>query len=400
MKMLEGVMVVELAQWAFVPSAGAILADWGATVIKIEDPKTGDPLRGLILSPGRSKTPAGLTFLWEQINRGKLSVGLDIRHPKGYSIFVELIKRADVFLTSVLEPTRRKLRIDYMSLSQVNPYIIYARGHGYGIRGPDANKPGFDSTAYWSRAGVAYALTPPNQPLLMQRPAFGDIVGGIALAAGISAALYRRKLTGEGATVDVSLLATGIWQLSPDILVSDYVEKSAEGGALASVGINPLTGPVRTSDDRYLMLTLLPPERYWPLLCRAIEREDLITKFSSFEAMRQYGEQIKSIVGEAFRSKPADYWIMRLNQLGLPFALVQRPDELLEDEQVKANSYLLKHPLFPGAHLCSSPVQFNEQPIEVARPAPELGQHTEEILLDLGLNWQEISALKDEGVIT
>src|SRR5882724_1572464 len=201
---LDGVRVVEVADWGFVPSAGAALGDWGAEVIKVEHPRVGDPIRGLItggLIPGAS----GRNFIVEQIGRHKRSVGID---------------RANVFLTNFLPDARERLRITFDDLRQINPRLVYAKGHGQGARGPDARRGGYDGVSFWARGGIADRLSTPGQPYVQQRPAFGDFIGGMCIAGGVAAALFQRERTGQGSEIDVSLLGVAMWVLSPDIVAA------------------------------------------------------------------------------------------------------------------------------------------------------------------------------------
>jgi crotonobetainyl-CoA:carnitine CoA-transferase CaiB-like acyl-CoA transferase len=191
-KVLDGIRVIEVAQWWFVPAAGAVLADWGAEVVKIEHPQGGDPMRGLVTS-GLMPGFGGVNFMWEQPNRGKRSVGLDVGTARGRELLMKLVERADVFLTSFLPDARRRLGIDVDDVRRVNPKIVYARGHGQGTRGPDAGKGGYDAASFWCRGGIAHALTPYGAAApIMQRAAFGDSTGGMTIAGGIAAALFRR----------------------------------------------------------------------------------------------------------------------------------------------------------------------------------------------------------------
>jgi crotonobetainyl-CoA:carnitine CoA-transferase CaiB-like acyl-CoA transferase len=207
---LAGVKVVEVSQWAFVPSAGAVLAEWGADVLKIEPP-TGDPMRGLI-SAGIGPME-GIVFPWELWNRGKRTMALDLSHPDAQEIVLSLCEDADVFLTSYLPPVRAKLGIDETAVRARNPNIVYACGSGQGYAGEEADKGGYDSISFWSRGGVSASATPPEHPRPVGMPAgaFGDSLSGAALAGGICAALLKRERTGEGSLVDVSLLGTAAW---------------------------------------------------------------------------------------------------------------------------------------------------------------------------------------------
>src|SRR5512139_883071 len=205
---LSGIKVLEVAQWWFVPAATAVLADWGADVVKIEHPVTGDPQRGLAAMGWKSKE-GNVDFMMQQSNRGKRSAGIDIATPGGRELVYRLAKDSDVFVTSFLPDARRRLQIDVEHIRAINPKVIYVRGSGQGPHGPDNEKGGYDATAFWSRGGVGAVLTPAgaDQPV-MQRPAFGDSVGALTLAGGIAAALLRRERTGVASVVDVSLLST------------------------------------------------------------------------------------------------------------------------------------------------------------------------------------------------
>src|SRR5947199_64029 len=217
---LHGVRVVEVAQWWFVPAAGAVLADWGADVIKIEHPTSGDPQRGLVTS-GLVPPTGGVNFMVEQPNRGKRSVGLDLGRPAGRDLLYRLVETADVFLTNFLPAARRRLAIEVDDIRRANPKIIYVRGHGQGARGPERERGGYDAASFWCRGGIANALTPPGAGApVMQRAAFGDSAGGMTVAGGVAAALFHRERTGEPAVVDVSLLGTAMWIMAPDIIAT------------------------------------------------------------------------------------------------------------------------------------------------------------------------------------
>ena len=311
--MLEGVRVVELAEWAFVPSAGAVLADWGADVVKIEHPVRGDSLRGLMLPGGASD----FHHMMEQMNRGKRSVGLDVGSPAGREILLELVREADVFLTSMREPARRKFAITWEDLAPLNPRLVYARGHGQGPRGPDADKPGFDGHTWWARGGISYMLSPGEEPAVAGRPAFGDLITGMFLAGGIAAALVRRATTGRGGLVDVSLLNSATWILAPDLTSSWVAGQDPPKAAGAPPMIpNPLIGMHATGDGRWISLMMLQADRYWPGFCRALGREDLVDdpRFDSMKTRAQNGLELVEIVRNEFASAPVAEWKERLDR--------------------------------------------------------------------------------------
>ena len=396
--MLEGLKVVELAEWAFVPSAGAVLADWGADVVKIEHPIRGDALRGLRLPGGADD----FNHMVEQMNRGKRSIGLDVAKPDGRQILLDLVADADVFVTSFREPARAKLRLTYEDLKAVNPRLVYARGHGQGPRGPDADKPGFDGHTWWARGGVTHLLSPGEVPSVAGRPAFGDVITGMFLAGGIAAALVRRSISGKGGLVDVSLLNSATWILAPD-LVSSFMagQDPPKAGQGAPMIFNPLIGMHKTSDDRYITLMMLQADRYWPGFCRALDRKDLIEdpRFNGMEPRVRNGKELVEIISQAFAAAPLEEWKERLDREDCVFAPMQTPLEVANDPQTLANDYMPRLLSHPRARLSASPVQYNGEPVEFSGAAPELGQHTEAILLDLGRDWDEIERLKREKVI-
>ena len=303
-RVLEGITVVEVSAWAFVPSAGAVLADWGADVIKVEPPR-GDPMRGLI--SGGIGGDGGPSFPWEIWNRGKRSVALDLTHPQAREIVLKAVAGADVFLTSYLQPTRRKLGLDIDDVRTVNPSIVYGCGTGQGPLGEEADKGGYDSISFWARGGVAATVTPPGveRPVGQPGGAFGDSLSGMALAGGIAAALLRRERTGEGAIVDVALLGTAMWSLQMSIVgaAAMMAATTAVGGGSPSTpaGIqlfNPLVNNYKTADGRWLALCMLQRDLYWDGVLVALGREDLRAddRFSSPEALGSHiGEAIAEL---------------------------------------------------------------------------------------------------------
>jgi len=401
LKVLDGVRLLEVAEWFFVPGAGTVIADWGADVIKVEHPTRGDPLRGLISSgiiPGAS----GLNFFIENGSRNKRSLGLDLGTDRGREILYSLVEKADIFLTSFTPQARRKLKIDVDDIRAVNPKIIYAKGSGQGPKGPEAERGGFDAGSFWSRGGVAHMLSEPGKPPIMQRAAFGDTIGATFIAGGIAAALYHREKTGQGSVIDVSLLGTAVWLMAPDILAALLLGHDLPHHD-RSRAPNPLMNTYLCKDNTWLMLMMLTPMRHWEEFCKAVEREDLLTEFP---LMSWIDEQVRfklvDILGKHFATRTRAEWIERLLQYDTIHAPVQTPTEVRDDPQVIANQYLVnyKHPTHGDFKVACSPVQFNGEPTDVRRVAPDSGQDTEEILLELGLSWEEIGGLKERQVIS
>jgi len=399
-QVLSGVQVVEVADWGFVPSAATVLGDWGAEVIKIEHPRYGDPIRGLVtggMIPGAS----GRNFFVEQLGRNKRSVGIDLGHADGRRILDRLVARADVFLTSFLDAARARLRLRWEDLRPVNPRLVYARGHGQGRRGPDAGRGGYDAVSFWSRGGIADRYSAPDQPPLQQRPAFGDFIGGMALAGGVAAALFRRERSGEGGEVDVSLLGTAMWVLSPDIVAALMYGFMLPSAGLMPPAPNPLVGTYPCADGKGLVLMMLQAERFWPLFARTIGRPDLLERWATPQARVEQAAAIRVELAACFATRPRADWEAMLRESECIWGPVQTPLELPDDPQVQANGYLLESPHADGpVRVCANPVQFDGAPPGVRSPAAEVGAHTEDVLLALGYDWDDIGRLKELGVVS
>jgi crotonobetainyl-CoA:carnitine CoA-transferase CaiB-like acyl-CoA transferase len=399
----QGVRVVELAQWVFVPVAGALLADWGAEVIKIEPPETGDGYRGLV-TQGIDQQTNQINQAMEMANRGKRSIGLDVRTREGKEVLLELIGSADIFLTSYLPASLAKLGVTVDELRAVNPRIIYARGTGFGVRGPDANTGAYDATAFWARGGLGATLTPAGLPSpIGQRGAFGDRNAAVQLAFAMAGALFRRERTGEPSVVDVSLLATAMWTLASDVISALQGNfRAAPPAGAARAAANPLVSPYATKDGRFVSLVFLQADRYWPDLCRAMGLSDLADdpRFSDITARATHGEECAALLDEKFASRTLDEWRAAFEGETFPWAPFQVVPELIDDPQSVANGYIGTVDVDGGEpfRLPTGAVQFDERP-PVLRRGPELGQDTELLLLDLGHDWDDIEKLKDAGVI-
>jgi crotonobetainyl-CoA:carnitine CoA-transferase CaiB-like acyl-CoA transferase len=399
-QVFDGVRVVEVAQWVFVPVAGALLADWGAEVVHIE-PIEGDPYRGLA-TQGIGAESNGINLSLALANRGKRSLALDIRHEQGIEVLHKLLESADVFLTNMRPGALERARLDADELTKRYPGLIYARGHGYGARGPDADQAGYDATAFWARGGMAHILTPPEREYpIGQRGALGDRNGALALAFGVAAALLKRTRTGAGSIVDVSLLATAMWTLSSDLLAAlggDEPKASSGRGPL----VNPLVGVYRTKDNRHIQLVFLQPDRYWEDFCRVIDRADLAEdpRFADIVTRRENGEACVAELDQEFAKRTYEEWKTVLARLDAPWAPVQSVSELLEDPQVEANGYVGEVTIEggPSYRLPAVPVQFDGAPPALRR-APEHGEDTEALLLELGYGWEDINELKGAGVV-
>lgn len=396
----DGVRVIEVAAWTFVPGAGAIMADLGADVIKVEPP-TGDPQRALRNALNADDTSPN-PFL-QVPNRGKRSITLDLRSPAGVATLLQLTKDADVFLTSYLPKVRTKLGIDVADVQAHNPTVIYVRGTGWGSAGALSDAGGFDAAAAWSAAGVQHKLTPPGATAPAAQPAaFFDLQGSSAIAGAVAMALYRRERTGSGGVVDVSLLNTGMWTMGPDLAAT-----AAGSGELPRQdrrdAPNPIVNSYRTADDRWLNLVCLQSDRFWAELCELIGRPELGGDPRFADTVSRYVNR-QACVAEldaAFGARPLDDWRRALAGFSGVWSAAATFDEVLASSQAANNRYL---PTVTGTdgrdfRLVAPPYQFDGTPGVPAGPAPELGQHTEEVLLESGLDWDEISSLRDDGAL-
>jgi crotonobetainyl-CoA:carnitine CoA-transferase CaiB-like acyl-CoA transferase len=379
---MDGVRVVELGIWVAGPAAGGVLADWGADVIKIEPPK-GDPARtfGRMLGGDLPTNP-----VFELDNRSKRSVVLDLQTEKGRATALELVGTADVFLTNIRLESLRHLGFDPDRLRALFPRLVYAIVTGYGITGPDADRPAYDIAAYWARAGVAASLTPPGADLPFQRGGMGDHTVGMTAAAMISAALFARERTGKGDFVSTSLLRQGAYTIGFDVNVAVMWGLSIGIGTRTAMG-NPATNNYTAGDGRRFWIVGIEAERHWPPLARAVGRPEWVDdpRFATPAARFQNARELIAELDSIFATRSLDEWAERFAaEPEFFWSPVQTIDELLADPQFHAAGGLVDVPGGDGATpMLATPADFA---VHAARPrwrAPELGEHTEEVLAEI-----------------
>lgn len=432
---LEGIKVLDVSQVAAVPMCARHLADFGAHVLHIEHAVTGDSWRNLQAGAGGGPAgiPSDIPYNWEAFNRNKRSVAVDLSKEGGRKIIYRLVEEADVFLTNLRLVERKKFALEYETLKALNPRLIYGSVTGHGLEGPDKDMPAYDTTVFWARSGVSHLLTIPGMSGPNPRPAFGDNVAGLALAFGVVTALYARERLGIGQEVETSLFAAGIYQLTFDAAAAlatgrdemEYrlgegfegtEEERRERDALIARSRqaikdladfyrermpNPMANVYETRDGKYIRFNALQADRWWPKFCKLVGREDLEKdpRFSSLEARQENRKELYHLFREIFLSRTLEEW--RPLIADFPASPVQTLVEVIRDPQARANRFFLPfdHPTYGPMEILASPVNLSLTPATIRLPAPEFGQHTEEVLLEEGFTWEEIERLKAEKAI-
>ena len=400
---MQGVRILEVAEHTFVPAASALLADWGAEVIKIEHVERGDAMRGLA-SSGLAILGGKVHVLLEHSNRGKKSLALDLNSADGLGILYKLAATCDVFLTNKLPSVRAKLKIDVEHLRAHNPNIIYVRGTGHGERGPDADRGSYDSLAYWVRSGIALGMKQPEADSVPPPPgpAFGDSIGAMTIAGGIMGALFHRERTGHATTVDVSLLGTGLWSHGAALALSLQLQRPW-GPMPKGVPIgNPLVGTYRTKDGRYISICCLQAAKYWPGIAEVIGQPELAAdaRFADAASLMKNAGAASQLLTAAFSERNAAEWRERLAGFAGQWAMVQDTLEASVDPQTVANGYVVDCQTADGTpfKLVAAPVQYDEEAAVPGR-APGFNEQGDAILGELGLDSEAVLDLKIRGVV-
>jgi len=394
---LAGIKVVELGVWIAGPATGGLLADWGADVVKIEG-RDGDPARRFMNMFG-GEIPFNPPF--ELDNRSKRSIVIDLANPVGLAIAHELIDRADVFLTNVRLDALGRLGLDPDALLARSPRLIYCAVTGFGVEGPERDRAAYDIGAFWARSGVASLLTPPNGSPPFQRGGMGDHGAGMAGAAAVSAALVARERTGKGQLVSTSLLRHGAYTVGFDVNISVRLGLPVAIGTHATMG-NPLINWYVDRDGRHFWLIGLEGDRHWPDLCRAIGRPEWIDdeRYATVFARRDNCRDLIDQLDEIFATKTRDEWGVEFDRENVWWARVQTVEELLADPQFLASGGLVEVPDGPStATMVASPVDFAGTPWKPRSMPPELGEHTDEILGEIGRDEESIARLREDGVV-
>jgi len=393
----DGLKVVDCASFIAGPAAATVFADFGADVIKIEPPE-GDAYRDLYKVPGYA--PCERNFPWELDARNKRSLAIDLKQPAGLEALHRLLRDADVFITNLPLPARRRLKLDHETLEGLFPRLIYASFTAYGETGPEAEKTGFDSTAYWARSGLMDLVrsdhsVPPGRSVA----GMGDHPSAMALFAAIVTALYQRERSGRGSWVGTSLLANGLW--ANGVLAQGQLF----GGTPPlrpprDQSPNPLTNQYRSRDDRWIILTVLNEERQFAPLTEVLELPELANdpRFASSAARRANHIELIAILDRVFARRDLADWRQRLDRAGITFGVVGTTEDMLSDEQMRAAGVLV--PFADGSGLTiSSPMRLEGVTQVAPRRAPAIGEHSSQVLREAGFSEDEIRRLRETGVV-
>jgi crotonobetainyl-CoA:carnitine CoA-transferase CaiB-like acyl-CoA transferase len=395
---LAGLRVLDISSFIAAPAAAVVLGDWGADVIKIEGPD-GDPNRRIMHdSSNYPKSP--VNYPWQMDSRNKRSIVLDLKQPAARAALDRLIAKSDILICNFPPLVREKLKLTYDDIKPVNPRLIYASLTGYGEQGPDRDRPGFDATAYFARSGLLDAQRYEDGPPGVPGPAQGDRATAMTLVSAILMALIHRTKTGEGSWVGTSLLGNGLWSCG-------VIAQAALVGAFLGPRPPPdrprsaLGNIYRTSDDRWLQLTIVRTDKLWAPLCQALERPDLIDdpRFAAEAERRARSAELAAIFSEAFARKPYEHWRKALAAKEVTFGVISRPQDVPDDQQAVACGAVVETAMPDMKRTLANPVQLGFAKQRPAQPAPALGQHSDEILGEAGLSAAEIVALKASGAV-
>jgi crotonobetainyl-CoA:carnitine CoA-transferase CaiB-like acyl-CoA transferase len=395
-----GLKVIDCASFIAGPAATTILSDFGADVVKLESPGSGDPWRHVSRIP--PMPAASKNYLWRLTNRNKRSVALNLKSPHASDVIQRLVRSADVFVCNFPPRVRKALGLTYEDLSRLNPRLVYADISGYGDHGPESDKPGFDITAYWARTGLMEAARNAGCPPALPVPGSGDHATASTLFGAIVTGLFRREKTGTGCHVSTSLLADGTWAAGA------FVQAALDGARFAehtdrTRPINALANAYQASDSGWLQLVMVEEEREWPGLVQAVERPELLAdgRFANSAKRKANAAALVEVLDAAFRERTQAEWRTRLDQAHVTFGVIQSVEELARDPQLFANEIL--RPIADGgatpSYTVDSPVKVHEEQKVAPRPAPDLGEHTVEVLTELGYDAADIDALRESGTI-
>ncbi len=399
---LEGVRVIDWTIWHQGPFACALLTDLGAEVIHVEQLGQGDPLRGHKKAMGLPLEVGGRHIIFEDINYSKKGIAIDLSKPQGKEIIQKLVSKSDVFVTNFRQKAVGKFGLDYESLSRDNPQLIYALGSGFGTNGPDAEAPSLDLIAT-ARSGIMFSAGQEGTPPTMVGVTVGDRIGGLFLSYGIIAALLARQRTGEGQKVEASQLGSLIALQGVPVAVTlvygQDLPRNQRDGA-----VNPLYNFYQCQDGEWIAFGMLQSDRYWPAFCQAIGIPELEKnpKFENWLAREKNSRELVKVLDKVFATKKFKKWREVFRAGDFIFSKINRLSDLASDPQILANEYITNwdHPAMGSIKCIGSPLKFSKSPLSPRSAAPEIGQDTEDVLVNIcNYGWEEIEELRKQEVI-
>jgi crotonobetainyl-CoA:carnitine CoA-transferase CaiB-like acyl-CoA transferase len=397
---LEGIRVLDLTQYAFGPRTAGFLAEMGAAVIKIENTQGGDPVRGVLALKGIPMYEGKFNAYFEQNHRGKRGIALDLHQEKGREVAYKLVEESDVFVTNLRIGSLERLGMDYETLSALNPRLIYALGTGWGLRGAARDRGAFEATGF-ARSGLVTSFAEPQLLPPQCPPGVGDYTAATFLAYGIMLALFHRERSGEGQMVHTSLL--GSLMKIGSLCIDTSLAAGRDMVGVPHDAENAFYNCYQTKDKRWIQLAILQDERSWSEFCETMGIQHLENdpRFNTAEARVENRIALIAILDELFISKTHREWIERLEEHKFAWAPVQYFTELDSDPQILENDYILTlhDPEAGNVKAVGVGIDLSKTPGRIGGKAPELGQHTEEVLLELGYTWDDIVAMKEQDVI-
>ena len=390
--------VIDMSSWIAAPVAATILADFGAQVIKVEPPIAGDGYRNFAMMT--SSPTSEVNYTWEMDNRNKRSIALNLKADQGREILRRMVSECDIYITNTAHAMRREWGLTYGDLAAINPKLIYASLTAYGEQGPERDREGFDLVAYWSRSGLMDLVRAPGAAPAPALPGMGDHPTSVTLYASILTALFKRQQTGEGSHVHTSLLANGIWSAS---CIAQGAFAEADFTLYHHLADHLFTRLLyEAADGRWLQFSMVRTDEEVDMLFTIMGRPDLLLdpRFLTAEQRVENGDKLAQEMREVLITQPSDYWMQALTEVGVPVALVGRVDELPNDPQVVANNMAIQPTQEVGMPaVIKHPVNVEGLSTRPAGPAPGLGQHSEEILAELGYTADDIAQIKEQGII-
>ena len=399
---LDGIRVVEVSNWLAAPAAAALMADMGADVIKVEPPG-GDIFRGFMLRSIGYDFDFDYNYGFEVDNRGKRSITVDLDKPGGTEVVQKLVASADIFITNLVQRRRVKYGLTYEDVRAMNDKVIYASFSGYGTRGPDEDRLGFDFAAFWARSGIMNLLGEPDSPPSICRGGQGDHTTALNILAAVLAALRMRDKTGDGQHVEVTLQASGMWTIAGDYAAA-LTSRKNPSRITRKAPINPIWNTYKGSDGLWLLLVMAVPfPLYWPKFCAAMGKPEWADdeRWDDLPKLRAHTPMLTAQLDPIFATQPRAYWAEKFDAAGLIWAPVATMTDMIEDPQVREMGWIttIDHPVYGPFETLDTPFKIYGTDTGVRGPAPTAGEHTFELLSELGIGEEEMAQLATNGVI-